>query len=568
MTVNDRETEQQHDNATETFEEHYDGSDDNSLDVILVRIGEFGRYQMFNYVLLCIPMIFNAFQSISYVFTASPVVYRCNISQCDGPTSQYWEPWLNFTIPQKEKQYDKCNRYVYDKTLDDYYSAPSTSNCVERNFNKSMVEMCYNGFKFRDTEYTTANEFGFFCSDEWKLTLAGTINNVGQFIGIPLGGLLADRFGRRTMLAIAGFLSSIMGIIRSFSTNYYMFLSFELLDMIVGSTLFPTAFLLGIELVGPKRRVAAATIITIFYSLGEALLGVLAEQFQNWRTLLRVLYIPAALHIFFLILLPESVRWLLSQGREEQAVAVLKKAAHINRKVLPESSLTNLVNSNKIKLEMANESSYPIWLATKTFFWRIANCSLCWFTHTLVALGLSLNSVNLGGNKYKNFMLNGLVQVPGLILPLFIMNTIGRRFSLCGSMLICALCMIATILFGKDGNSIELILFLIGKFAITCSFQVLYFFTSEIFPTNVRNSLLSLCSMIGRIGSMLAPQTPLLANYYEYAPQILFAGFALVSGCLTLLFPETANKSLPTTMDDACNLKNRPNEKPESDEHF
>lgn len=272
------------------------------------------------------------------------------------------------------------------------------------------------------------------------------------------------------MLAIAGFLSSIMGIIRSYSTNYYMFLSFELLDMVVGSTLFPTSFLLAIELVGPKRRVAAATIITIFYSLGEALLGVLAEQFQNWRILLRVLYIPAALQIFFLFILPESVRWLLSQGKEEQAVGILKKAARINRKVLPDSSLKNLINSNKIKLETANESSYPIWLAIKTFFWRICNCSLCWFTHTLVALGLSLNSVNLGGNKYNNFMLNGLVQVPGLILPLFIMNTIGRRFSLFGSMLVCALCMGATILFGK--SNIITIIFCLAYFNKIFIFKV------------------------------------------------------------------------------------------------
>lgn len=64
-----------HSNETEQFATH-DASDVNILDAILVRIGEFGRYQMFNYILLCIPMIFNAFQSISYVFTASPVVYR------------------------------------------------------------------------------------------------------------------------------------------------------------------------------------------------------------------------------------------------------------------------------------------------------------------------------------------------------------------------------------------------------------------------------------------------------------------------------------------------------------
>lgn len=64
----------------------------------------------------------------------------------------------------------------------------------------------------------------------------------------------------------------------------------------------------------------------------------------------------------------------------------------------------------------------------------------------------------------------------------------------------------------SDDYAGSLTLFLIGKLAITCSFQILYFFTSEIFPTNVRNSLLSLCSMIGRIGSMLAPQTPLLVS--------------------------------------------------------
>ncbi|XP_075161611.1 organic cation transporter protein [Haematobia irritans] len=531
--------------------------DVNVLDTILVHIGEFGRYQMFNYVLLCIPMVFNAFQSISYVFTTSPVVYRCNVTQCDSLTTQYSEPWVNFTIPSKGSDLDQCNRYVFEGVMDTYSSLPSSGYCAAEYFNSSRLEKCGKDLKFRDEEYTVSNEFGIFCSEEWKLNMAGTINNVGQFIGIPLGGLLADRYGRRTMLAYAGFLSSIMGIIRSFSQNYYMFLSFELLDMVVGSTLFPTAFLLAIELVGPQKRVAAATIITIFYSLGEALLGVLAGQFQNWRVLLRVLYIPAALQIFFMFLLPESVRWLLSQRRDDQAISILRKAARINRRELSDSSLQQLVDSNNKKLQEANESNYPIWKAFKRFTWRIVNCSFCWFTHTLVALGLSLNSVNLGGNKYNNFMLNGLVQVPGLILPLFIMNSLGRRTSLCGSMLVCALCMGATILFGKDGHATELTLFLIGKFAITCSFQVLYFFTSEIFPTNVRNSLLSLCSMIGRIGSMIAPQTPLLANYYQYAPQILFGAFALVSGCLTLLFPETANKSLPTTMDEASNLNSK-----------
>ncbi|XP_017013613.2 organic cation transporter protein-like [Drosophila takahashii] len=526
------------------------GDDDNSLDAILVRIGQFGRYQIINYVLLCVPMLFNAFFSISYVFTASTVVHRCNVPQCDNSTSVYDENWLNFTIPYKNSAIDACHRYAVNETE---APDPFLGYCAKDYFTTES-ETCGHDFKFRDEEKTISTEFGIYCEDEWKLSMVGTINNVGQFVGIPLGGFFADRFGRRTMLAVAGSLSALMGVIRSLSSSYSMFMVFEFLDMAVGSTLFPTAFLLAIELVGPKRRVAAATIITIFYALGEAFLGFLASQVQHWRWLLRVLYVPAVLQILFLWILPESVRWLLSQGAEEKAADVLRRAARINKRALPEEQVEELLASNRQKLSQANESQYPIMRAVRFFSLRIANCCLCWFTHTLIALGLSLNSVNLGGNKYTNFMLNGFIQIPGLLLPLVIMDRVGRRYSLCVSMLLCAICMGASAGVPEDNYAGSLILFLIGKLAITCSFQILYFFTSEIFPTNVRNSLLSLCSMVGRIGSMLAPQTPLLAKYYIYAPQILFATFALISGFLTLAFPETADKVLPTTMEEARDL--------------
>ncbi|XP_018786299.1 PREDICTED: putative transporter B0252.3 [Bactrocera latifrons] len=67
---------------------------------------------------------------------------------------------------------------------------------------------------------------------------------------------------------------------------------------------------------------------------------------------------------------------------------------------------------------------------------------------------------------------------------------------------------------------------------------------------------MSFCSMVGRFGSMVAPQTPLLAKYYENVPAIIFAVCALVSGCLALLFPETSNTILPTTVHEADKIGN------------
>lgn len=46
------------------------------FDLILEEIGEFGRYQQTNYLLLCLPVLFAAANSLTYVFTAGIPNYR------------------------------------------------------------------------------------------------------------------------------------------------------------------------------------------------------------------------------------------------------------------------------------------------------------------------------------------------------------------------------------------------------------------------------------------------------------------------------------------------------------
>lgn len=53
-------------------------------------------------------------------------------------------------------------------------------------------------------------------------------------------------------------------------------------------------------------------------------------------------------------------------------------------------------------------------------------------------------------------------------------------------------------------------MYLLGKFGATMAFSVCYIISSEMFPTTLRHSLMATCSMFGRIGSMVAPQMPLL----------------------------------------------------------
>lgn len=57
-----------------------------------------------------------------------------------------------------------------------------------------------------------------------------------------------------------------------------------------------------------------------------------------------------------------------------------------------------------------------------------------------------------------------------------------------------------------------LALFMLFEMLATFSYNIVYMYTSELFPTYTRNSMHSICSAIGRVGSLIAPQTPLLVG--------------------------------------------------------
>lgn len=235
-------------------------------------------------------------------------------------------------------------------------------------------------------------------------------------------------------------MSALMGIARSYSPNYISFVIFEFLDAIGGSSLYASIFILGIEFIGPKKRVLAASGLTVFYALGEMAFGILSKYIPDWRLVLRLVYYPSLTHIALFWILEESVRWMLTQRKNEKVKDQLRKAAKINKKDLPEEMLAGLIDANEKKMDADKSTqNFPITLAFKTFFWRILNCSLCWFTNVLVYYGLSLNSVALGGNKYDNFIWISAAEIPGFFSPVLLMDRIGRRYSLFGAMIVSGL---------------------------------------------------------------------------------------------------------------------------------
>lgn len=63
------------------------------------------------------------------------------------------------------------------------------------------------------------------------------------------------------------------------------------------------------------------------------------------------------------------------------------------------------------------------------------------------------------------------------------------------------------------GNDVtRLCLFLVGKFAVTISYTVVYEVGAELFPTELRQSMVGLCCAVACLGGLFAPQIPLLVS--------------------------------------------------------
>ncbi|XP_052133096.1 organic anion transporter 3-like [Frankliniella occidentalis] len=107
---------------------------------------------------------------------------------------------------------------------------------------------------------------------------------------MPLAGFVSDRFGRKTLLVWSWALASLSGLVQSFSGNFVMFLCFEFLDSFCEAGVYGAGFLLALEFVGPRQRVLTTTVLSLFYSSGNAILGALAWAVWDWRWLLRAVY--------------------------------------------------------------------------------------------------------------------------------------------------------------------------------------------------------------------------------------------------------------------------------------
>lgn len=180
-----------------------------------------------------------------------------------------------------------------------------------------------------------------------------------------------------------------------------------------------------------------------------------------------------------------------------------------------------------------------------------------WFVNTFVYYGLSLNTNNLGGNPFLNFLVAGAVEFPAYALTMFLLRRFGRRKPLAAVLLGGGIGCLMTLFFpGDDFVTVRVVCAMVGKFCITCSFGMIYVYSAEIFPTVVRNVGVGSSSMIGRIGSILAAFVKELGQVTHPAVPLAFFGvLALIDSLVIFCLPETKGREMPDTFQEAKDLE-------------
>ncbi|XP_050348547.1 organic cation transporter protein-like [Nymphalis io] len=519
-------------------------------DVLTNELGQFGRFQLRNMLLVAVPLIMSAFMS-EFIFSAAAIPHRCRIPECGEKSNlEDFEPeWILNAVPETSTGFDSCQRFTphglsINGTLD---------HCPAHLFNQSSTVGC-DGFVYaRDN--SVVYDFDLGCQ-EWLRALAGTLNSVGTLLVLPITGYISDRFGRRIALVISVLNLATIGVIRAFSVNYTMYMILQIVQTTLGAGTFSSAYIFAAELVGPKYRVLASATSTSMFAVGQVVMGGVAWLVQPWRYMILALHVPCFLIISYYWILSESVRWLLSKKKFEEARVVLEKVARVNRKEISEKSMAGLMNPPQAALpEGVKEEEKPNLIKSiirsPTLLRRVCTTPIWWITTTFVYYGLSINSTSLSDTIYLNYILTCAIEIPGFYTAVLILDRIGRKATLSIAYFFSSACNIAFVFIPTDYYAVRLVIFLLGKFGISTVMTSVYLYTSELYPTEFRHTLLAFSSMVGRIGSITAPLTPVLMDYWHGIPSVLFGGMGILSGLLVLTQPETLGTKMPNTLAEA-----------------
>lgn len=282
------------------------------------------------------------------------------------------------------------------------------------------------------------------------------------------------------------------------------------------------------------------------------------RDFTGFRLLLAM---PGLCVIFLYFILGESPRWLLTRHNKTKMIKTIAKAGTINGRPLLQKTIGRIENdsmqtqsTDQISMnEGVEEVTLLNLLKRKILAFRLFILAMIWLFTIFAYYGIVMISKQAHENKYVSYVVVGLAELPGVLATTVLLDRFGRRLTIGIPLLVYGFVLILSAFLSDELGALKMALLVIGRGAIITEFIALSTYTNELWPTAVRNTTINICSMAGRVGSIIASLSVLLVNYFEHLPVILYGSVTIVGAVLLFAFlPETGDcDKLPDTIEEA-----------------
>ncbi|KAG7652266.1 Major facilitator sugar transporter-like [Arabidopsis thaliana x Arabidopsis arenosa] len=404
------------------------------------------------------------------------------------------------------------------------------------------------GFKGK----SVISEFDLECSSSFRRSLPSSTIYVGSIVGGVVLALIPDgSLGRKQLLFFSSFAMSLTGISIFLSSNIWIY---SFLKFVIGFARSQTgtyALVLISERVSTKLRPRATMIPFTLFVLGFMSLSGIAYlvQHASWKILYLCTSVPAGIHsIFIYFFALESPRWLHLEGKNEEAIEVLKRISPANKSYL-ESVSSRL--PPKETLDQTSSYSIKDLFIRKWAFQRVTLVMIIMFGLGMSYYGVPLAVRDIKVNIYLSEALNAMVELPTFVVTPILLEKFSRRSSVLVNCLIGGASGVLCFLMSLYGRTkIAFALELGSFFCARIGFNLMAVYMVELFPTCVRNSATMMLRQALVVGGACCP---LIASLGRNIPSLSFAvfGFAMSGlGLFALLLPETKGSSLCDTMEE------------------
>ncbi|XP_069981598.1 solute carrier family 22 member 20 [Penaeus vannamei] len=522
------------------------------FDALLSEVG-FGRWQIS--VVLATVLTANqlAVHMLGSTLLSGPLQFRCSPVNGTSEATSSSTYYNNECLPPTALQYEPAasvgqivNASVQYLPAESKQELTQMPSCPLIEYDRSIFTT------------TIISEWHLVCDQVSLQPLYQMVYNVGSIFGSITCGPLGDKLGRRRAVQIGSVFYAAAVLVMSFTSSYPAVLAMRWVVGVAAQCMIQPSWSLAMESTPTRHRSLVGMLLGLPYSFSVICLAGIGYLMRRWRSIMLICCAPTLVLLPLVFFMDESARWLLQQGRKEEAARVLEKAVRMNKATLSsplDSTLEKLVQAHSTPGDRGSSLSASLeqvkaYLRSPVMRTIILVTPLLWFLQSCLYLSVAINANNFNSsNPFLYVCLSGSMDTSAILLMTPLSTRLGRRVIVGGGMFAGGLLFLLELLVSEEYFWLKWVLVMGGFLLVAGSFQMNYVYGPELFPTEIRNRGFAFVNLMGCFGFVCAPFiTYRLVLIRWWVASVTF-GCAAIVGSLTLpLLPETRNRSMPDTL--------------------